>query len=119
MVWAHELGHILGVYDRDQADEDDRPDTYQLLKVEADDGIARESFDPSSLSPGWRNNEAETRRIGDDWLARGETALLKVPSAITPETWNWVLNPRHGQARYVVIVHGEEHPYDSRLFRGQ
>jgi RES domain-containing protein len=79
---------LLEVFVHLEADEGDRPDTYQLLKIEADDGIAHESVDPSSMSSGWRNNEAETRSIGDDWLVRGETALLKVPSAITPETWN-------------------------------
>ncbi|MDT7811059.1 MAG: hypothetical protein QOJ42_975 [Acidobacteriaceae bacterium] len=109
---------LLEVFVHLEADEGDRPDTYHLLKIEANDGIAHESVDPSSMSSGWRNNEAETRSIGDDWLVRGETALLKVPSAITPETWNWVLNPRHAQAKNVVIVHGEKHPYDSRLFRG-
>ena len=108
---------LLEVFVHLEADEEDRPDTYQLLKIEADDGVAYESVDLALLSTGWRSNETETRKIGDDWLARSETALLKVPSAITPETWNWVLNPRHPQAKHVVIARNEKHSYDSRLFR--
>jgi RES domain-containing protein len=39
-----------------------------------------------------------------------------VPSAITPETWNWVLNPRHADALRLRIVHTEKHLFDVRLF---
>src|ERR1700760_2867377 len=81
-----------------ETDEDQRPDSYQLLKLEAEDGVAFETVEPASLSPEWMANEAETQSVGDEWLAGKRTALLRVPSAITPETWNWVLNPRHADA---------------------
>jgi RES domain-containing protein len=37
--------------------------------------------------------------LGDEWLARGETAVLKVPSAIVTEEWNYLLNPLHAGFR--------------------
>jgi RES domain-containing protein len=70
------------------------PDSYKLLKIDVADGLPYEEVFPSSLSNDWKNDETETQAIGDAWLEREETALLRVPSAITPETWNWVLNPR-------------------------
>jgi RES domain-containing protein len=101
-----------------EADEDDRPDSYQILKVEAADDIAVESVSLSSLPPDWKSNEATTREIGDAWLEKSASALLRVPSVITPETYNWLLNPRHVEAKKLTIVHIEKHLYDSRLFKG-
>lgn len=99
-----------------EVDEEHRPDTYQLLKVEAPDGLPHGEI-PSFLSEPWQHDELETQALGDGWLARGETALLRVPSAIVPETWNWVLNPRHPQARQLTIVRAERYPYDGRLWK--
>ena len=35
------------------------------------------------------------RDIGQRWLERGPSAVLKVPSAIVVEEWNYLLNPHH------------------------
>jgi RES domain-containing protein len=108
---------LLEVFVHLETDEDHRPDTYQLLKIEVDDGLDFESVELSSLSPAWRSDEFETQAIGDAWLSRRRTALQRVPSAITPETWNWVLNPRHADAARLRIVHTEKQLYDVRLFK--
>jgi RES domain-containing protein len=98
-----------------EADEDDRPDSYQLLKIEVADDVASESVPMTSLPPDWKSTQAVTRALGDDWLERGAAALLRVPSVITPETYNWLLNPRHADARKAAIVHIDRPLYDSRL----
>ena len=33
--------------------------------------------------------------LGDEWLRRNATAVLKVPSAVVTEEWNYLLNPLH------------------------
>ncbi|HTF66345.1 MAG TPA: RES family NAD+ phosphorylase [Edaphobacter sp.] len=63
-------------------------------------------------------SKSRQREIGDAWLEKPASALLQVPSVITPETYNWLLNPRHVEAKKVTIVHVENHLYDSRLFKG-
>jgi RES domain-containing protein len=100
-----------------ETDEDHRPDAYRLLKIEVDDGLDSESVELSSLSPAWKSDELETRALGDVWLSRRKTPLLRVPSAITPETWNWVLNPRHADAPRLRIVDTQKHLFDVRLFK--
>ena len=101
-----------------EGDDDDRPDSYQLLKVEVADDVASESVAIQALPSDWKSNEAMTRGLGDDWLERGATALLKVPSVITPETYYWLLNPRHPDSKKAAISHIDSPLYDSRLFRG-
>ena len=41
----------------------------------------------------------QLQSIGGEWLERRETAVLKVPSAIVIEEWNYLLNPLHADFR--------------------
>jgi RES domain-containing protein len=108
---------LLEVFVHLEIDEEHRPDSYQLLKIEADDDVSFQTVDQASLSAGWKGNESETQAYGDDWFEAKQTPLLRVPSAITPETWNWILNPRHADSAKVRIIQVEKQLYDARLFR--
>ena len=102
-----------------EAGPDDLPDTYQLLEVEAPDAIAAQEVDDMQLSKinaDWRSDLALTRRLGDDWLAGGKTALLHVPSVILPKAANVLLNPSHTDAASVKVVGVTRPAYDRRLF---
>ena len=109
-------GALLEVLVHLELDEAHRPATYKLLRIEAEDGIAVQRTDLASLSSDWRVKESETQAIGDAWLRGGNTALLAVPSAIVPETSNWLLNPRHPEAPRLRVTHVLAAPYDARLF---
>ncbi len=37
----------------------------------------------------------QLQKFGGEWLERGESAVLRVPSAIVIEEWNYLLNPLH------------------------
>ena len=91
------------------------PRSYQLLKISAADDVAVKTVAPGKLRKGWRNDAVMTRTIGDQWLASRETALLRVPSAIVPETWNVLLNPAHTDAPRVRIISHHRYPWDQRL----
>ena len=51
----------------------------------------------SALPPHWRDYPApaETMDLGTAWAEAGESAVLQAPSAVVPDEWNFVLNPRH------------------------
>lgn len=100
-----------------EIDRDDLPEAYQLLKIEAQDAVSADAVTLDSLPEGWKDSEAVTRMIGDEWLRVGRTALLRVPSAILPETWNWLLNPRHADSSRVQILSADTYHHDSRLLK--
>jgi RES domain-containing protein len=100
-----------------EVDEEHRPDSYQLLKVRADDRISTREISLGDLPRNWNTDEQITQPIGDAWHSETASALLRIPSAITPETWNWMLNPRHHEANKMAIVAKGKYPYDWRLFR--
>src|SRR5436190_22955822 len=71
-----------------EIDAEDLPTHYQLLGVEVPDGIATTHTDEAELPQGWRQQSALTRARGDAWLNGNAAALLRVPSAIVPESAN-------------------------------
>src|SRR6266705_4444312 len=91
----HPASALLEILVRRQVDAEDLPDTYQLIAVDVADNVVVASVEETILPAGWQVDENATRTIGDAWLTSGNTALLRVPSAIVPFAWNWLLNPAH------------------------
>ena len=73
-------------------DRDLMPATYQLLRVAVPADIAVETID-AELPPDWRSQTLVSRDIGDQWLDRSTSAVLRVPSAISAKGANYLLNP--------------------------
>ncbi len=73
----------------------------------------------SDLPADWRLREADTQRMGDEWLGGLEQALLFVPSAIVPVAgspdWNVIVNHRHPAAAAIKIERIEPFDLDVRL----
>ena len=99
-----------------EVDSEDTPDFYTLLKISVPDGLAIQPLDPPAGGE-WKLNQALTRRLGDAWLASAEAPLARVPSAIAPETWNYLLNPEHPEAEQIEIAAVIKERFDNRLFR--
>ena len=91
------------------------PRSYKLLKAEPPDNISRREIGKSELAENWTQDLRATRELGDEWLRSRSTALLLVPSAIVPETFNVLLNPYHSEAGHVRIVSHRDYPWDKRL----
>ncbi len=88
------------------------PDTFQLLTIEV----------PASVTPlvaevpdDWMTEPAKSRGVGDQWLSGGNSLLLQVPSAILPNVFNTLINPRHADAAHLKIINIQSVPLDQRL----
>ena len=104
------------VHMTDMYDEAFLPHFYQLLKVAVPDELAVKPL--NTLAPtDWKDHIAFTQQSGNTWLASLETPLARVPSAIAPETWNYLLNPNHPDAQQVEIAQVIRERFDNRLFR--
>jgi RES domain-containing protein len=93
------------------------PDRYQLMKVRVEDSVSVETVAPDDLPPTWHDHTSITQAIGDSWLQRRTAALLQVPSAPAPESFNYLLNPLHAGSADVTVEWCRQFHYDSRLFR--
>src|SRR3546814_8201536 len=63
---------------------DSIPPPFQLMRIQVPDGLPHSAWPNSARS----DLSSETAEWGDAWLARGDTALARVPSAIAPDSFN-------------------------------
>jgi RES domain-containing protein len=96
-------------------DRDLIPPSYQLLRIALPPDIAIETA--TGLSPDWRTEMMASREIGDRWLDRSTSALLQVPSAISQQGYNFLLNPAHPDAAKIAVSEVFHAPFDARLLR--
>lgn len=99
------------------------PSTFQLLTIELPDDVQRDVVSRAALPLDWQARHPYTRGIGDAWLRGGNSAVLVVPSALAPQTENYLLNPFHSDLQppgggKIKVVDAAKYPFDSRLFDG-
>jgi RES domain-containing protein len=89
------------------------PDTYTLLEIEVPNTAMIDNV--SGLKSGWQFDENYTRKIGDKWLASVSNPVLRVPSAIMPNAFNYLINPSQKSSALIAIIKIETHSLDPRL----
>ena len=73
----------------------------------------------SKLPAIWRTTDAytELQSIGSEWYERKSSLVLKVPSAVIPQEYNYVINTAHPDfTGNVSLVRIENYFWDERLF---
>ena len=88
-----------------------------MLKIQVPDDVQFERVSVDDLPKDWPERTEVTRALGDGWLVKGSSALLSVPSAIVPETFNVLLNPAHRDSTRIVVTGISEHVIDPRLLK--
>jgi RES domain-containing protein len=88
-----------------------------LAVAEIPDDVSRERVAAEKLPAMWRGFPAplELAEVGDDFVRRGESCVLVVPSALAPHDHNWLINPLHVGFSKVAVLEAEPLSYDSRM----
>ncbi len=92
----------------------DVPPDFTLLKIEGPD-VNVPSLETKELPQDWPTRLEVTRDLGTAWLKKNESVLLRVPSALVPETVNFLFNPSDTQAKQFHITDVFSYPFDPRL----
>lgn len=71
------------------------------------------------LKKNWRNfpHEISTKIIGDDFIGNNKYLVMKVPSAVIQDEFNYLINPQHKFFSRVKLIEIEEFKFDKRLFK--
>jgi len=92
---------------------------YSVMTIEIpDDAAAVHTVLPASLPDSWRSMASYGRlqEIGADWYRRSDTLLLRVPSVLVPQEFNYLIHTRHPDfASRVRLVEAEGFNWDGRL----
>jgi RES domain-containing protein len=83
------------------------------------DEVRIEVVSPTDLPRNWSaaDSPPQLRAIGQRWLDAGAAAVLKVPSAVIVEEWNYVLNPQHPDFTKLILQKPKRFQVDRRLAR--
>ncbi len=92
----------------------DVPPSFTLLRIEGPN-LEFAQITESDLSEHWRAQFETTQEIGTKWLRQKTAVLLQIPSAIVPETANYLFNPAHQNARDFRISEVSTYPFDVRI----
>jgi RES domain-containing protein len=126
------IPYLTLVTDRSQIIENQL--TREIIYIALDEEKFRvEQVDKRMLPNGWRSInhinqpiDANTgkviltplQRIGKNWLEVQSTPILKVPSAIIPQEFNYIINPKHPDVDSLFKVSSENIPLNPEIHPG-
>jgi RES domain-containing protein len=89
---------------------------YKAFHLEWPDDLT-ETFPLKQLPENWRIHppSTETQQIGDRWVKEGRSAVLALPSAVSPADTNFLLNPEHPDFKRIRIASLIDFEFDTRL----
>ncbi len=73
----------------------------------------------AELPANWQNYPppVQLRQIGDEFIGKGVSLALKLPSVLMPEECNYLLNPLHTDFKKVKVIYSKTLPVDGRLVK--
>jgi len=92
------------------------PPTLVCVTVDIPIDIEQEELDRGDLPKLRGNNYPAYREIGDDWYDRGETAVLWVPSMVSPVESNLLFNQQHKDFSRITVHTAVPTHVDPRLW---
>jgi len=90
---------------------------FKVMFLDIPDDAVIESVAESSLEPGWRdpNDYSQCQPLGDRWFNEGDALALKVPSAVMPLAFNFVINTLHPDYPKVKLIEVTDLMPDPRI----
>jgi len=89
------------------------------IPIEIPDSVAQMKVSFKDLKTGWDSSPPPdfTRDIGTRWVQGGKSAVLRVPSAVIQNEYNFVMNPKHPD--FGKITAGDARPFslDDRVWK--
>jgi RES domain-containing protein len=89
---------------------------YHLIQLQIPGSEEMVLITQKKLKTNWQNDEAYTQFMGSEFLKNKQSLLLKIPSAVISEEYNYLINPLHVHFNKVHIVKSFPFKFDKRLF---
>ena len=93
------------------------PNDFVMISLDIPDKSIQE-VDITMLASDWKEHppKSSTRGIGDFFVAEGKHLILKAPSALVQDEYNYLLNPKHKDAGKVKVLSIDPFTFDPRFF---
>lgn len=94
------------------------PNDFVMIEIEIPDEIKIGVIKQKELPKNWNEHppNSKTQKIGDAFIDNLDFCILKVPSAVVHEDYNYLLNPYHKDLKKIKIISIKNFPFDKRIF---
>ncbi len=98
-------------------DSDILPDSLISVRATIPESVSIQTIHLSDLPGNWKDKiiPAAVQNLGTAWANRAASPVVKVPSVVIEEEWNYVLNPLHPDFNRIIWETGVPFSFDSRL----
>ena len=85
-----------------------------IIEIEFDASLV---WSPAKLPVNWQRwpSPKTNAAVGDNWVNSGRSAVLKLPSAVVPREFNYLLNPTHPDFGKISLGKSQVFKADPRL----
>lgn len=96
---------------------EDLPTDRYYIEIDIPDDIPILEIEIGNLPDGWDSKPPtlETQYIGDDFVKEKYAAVLKVPSSIVQQEFNYLINPNHPDTKKISVISFTPFKFDSRI----
>ncbi len=94
-----------------------RVETYCTIIIDVPEDLLIVEINLEDLPEGWNLAQSKMcQELGSSWYRSNNSAVLKVPSAVIPEEFNYVLNTRHPDFKKIKRIKVVPFYFDKRVF---
>ncbi|TWR25854.1 RES domain-containing protein [Mucilaginibacter pallidiroseus] len=92
------------------------PNNFCVAEIEVPDNSIL-TLNANTLPVNWQDAlpPAELKQIGNQFIQETKYLMMKVPSAVVPQEYNYLLNPWHPDIKKAVIIKTSPFSFDDRL----
>jgi RES domain-containing protein len=88
-----------------------------LMYINLPDEQPVTAIESKNLKKNWKEDFQYTRYIGDEFFKQKKSLILKVPSAVIHEEYNYLINPLHDDFKKIKLIKTKSFWPDERLFK--
>ncbi|MBB2148347.1 RES family NAD+ phosphorylase [Pedobacter gandavensis] len=90
---------------------------FQVMTIEIPDDLPITTILLKTLPKDWFSfeNMSITQEMGDNWIKKEQTAIMKVPSSIISAEANYLINPNHPDFKFIKLLKCEPFIFDKRI----
>jgi RES domain-containing protein len=92
-------------------------DDFKTMILDIPDDLGLQTFTSKQLPAGWRDitDYSKCQPIGNSWYDDGILPILRIPSAVLPESFNLVINTIHPDFKKIKLVKTTDLIPDERI----
>ncbi len=94
------------------------PDDYMMVTINIPDHLPIKEFYEIDFPRNWNAfpHPSSTQKLGDHFIIENKYCIAKIPSVVTKDDFNILINPNHKDFKNITIAKIERFPFDKRIF---